>query len=417
MAAESLVSSQTSPPKPARTRRLRYGTPIVVFTASPLMLAWALNRNPRAIPSALIGQPVPQFASPPVKGRTLGFSNANLIGEVSLVNFFASWCVEFRAEHPLLLRLKNDAVVPIHGLNYKGSLDDAAKWLDTFGDPYTRTGADLSGRVAIDWGVYGVPETFVITMDGHHRADRPHQLGTTRKHNSSSDPEASRAMTLGMRSNLFLSVAWVSALLIAMTVADIRAAQALPENSIVHNTPKAVASIRFEDEGGRTRSLADFKGKAVVLNIWATWCVPCRREMPALDRLQAAVGGPDLEVVPVSIDRGGIDAVRKFYAEINVRSLAVYVDKSGQILRDVGAVGLPTTLIVNRNGEEIGRVVGPAEWDTAEIMQFLRSIAATRADDASGISPTDNPHVAEKNPHAPGATQHGLPWLTAAFGK
>jgi cytochrome c biogenesis protein CcmG/thiol:disulfide interchange protein DsbE len=148
--------------RPNRSERLDSA-----LAALALTLSWALNRDPRTIPSALIGQPVPQFALPPLKGRTLGLSSGNLTGEVSLVNVFASWCVECRAEHPLLLRLKADGALPIHGLNYKDPPDDAAKWLDTFGDPYTRTGADLDGRIAIDWGVYGVPETFVITKDGH----------------------------------------------------------------------------------------------------------------------------------------------------------------------------------------------------------------------------------------------------------
>jgi cytochrome c biogenesis protein CcmG/thiol:disulfide interchange protein DsbE len=150
----------------AAALRLRYIIPIIIFAALPLTFGWALNRDPQIIPSALIGQPVPQFALPPVKGRALGLSSGNLAGEVSLVNVFASWCVECRAEHPLLLQIKANAVVAIHGLNYKDAPDDAAKWLDTFGDPYTRTGADLKGRVGIDWGVYGVPETFVIAKDG-----------------------------------------------------------------------------------------------------------------------------------------------------------------------------------------------------------------------------------------------------------
>jgi cytochrome c biogenesis protein CcmG/thiol:disulfide interchange protein DsbE len=167
MNAETAVSSHASAPKPRPAARLRFGLPIVVFAGLALMLAWALNRDPSTIPSTLIGQPVPQFTLPPVKGRALGLSSADLKDEVSLVNVFASWCVECRIEHPLLLRMKEQGVLPIHGLNYKDSPDDAAKWLDTFGDPYTRTGADLNGRVAIDWGVYGVPETFVITKDGH----------------------------------------------------------------------------------------------------------------------------------------------------------------------------------------------------------------------------------------------------------
>ena len=106
---------------------------------------------------------MPQFSVPPVKGRTLGLSSDDLRGEVSLVNVFASWCVACREEHPAFMQMKAEGLVPIHGLNYKDQPDNAARWLNTMGDPYTRTGADLNGRVAIDWGVYGVPETFVIT--------------------------------------------------------------------------------------------------------------------------------------------------------------------------------------------------------------------------------------------------------------
>jgi cytochrome c biogenesis protein CcmG/thiol:disulfide interchange protein DsbE len=149
-----------------RTRRLRYLLPIAVFVALIIVFGWALNRDPRTIPSALIDKPVPQFSLPAVKGRTLGLSSGDLQGEVSLVNVFASWCVACREEHPLLMQMKTAGDTPVHGLNYKDSQDDAARWLDRFGDPYTRTGADSSGRVAIDWGVYGVPETFVVSKDG-----------------------------------------------------------------------------------------------------------------------------------------------------------------------------------------------------------------------------------------------------------
>jgi cytochrome c biogenesis protein CcmG/thiol:disulfide interchange protein DsbE len=103
---------------------------------------------------------------PPVRGRSLGLSSTDLTGEVSLVNVFASWCVACRDEHPLLMQIRQDAIVPVHGLNYKDQPADAARWLDERGDPYTRTGADVDGRVAIDWGVYGVPETFVIDRTG-----------------------------------------------------------------------------------------------------------------------------------------------------------------------------------------------------------------------------------------------------------
>ncbi len=150
----------------APPRRLRHLIPIALFVPLAVALGWALTHHPRDIPSVLIGKPVPQFILPPVQGRTLGLSNGNLVGEVSLVNVFASWCVACREEHPLLMRMRADGVIPIHGLNYKDRPDNAANWLDTLADPYTRTGADIDGRVAIDWGVYGVPETFVITKDG-----------------------------------------------------------------------------------------------------------------------------------------------------------------------------------------------------------------------------------------------------------
>ncbi len=152
--------------RPRKRLRLIYIVPIVAFVALAAVFGIGLTLDPSTIPSALIGKPVPNFALPPVKGRTLGLSTADLKGEVSLVNVFASWCVACRAEHPYWMALAARKIVPIHGLNYKDKPDDAAKWLDRLGDPYTRTGADRNGRVAIDWGVYGVPETFVVDSKG-----------------------------------------------------------------------------------------------------------------------------------------------------------------------------------------------------------------------------------------------------------
>lgn len=140
--------------------------PLAVAATLVIVLAWGLNRDPSNLPSTLLGKAVPDFDLPPVQGRTLGLSGTDLKGEVSLVNVFASWCVACREEHPLFMKLTAQGTVPLHGLNYKDQPDDAAKWLDSLGDPYRRTGADVSGRVAIDWGVYGVPETFVIGADG-----------------------------------------------------------------------------------------------------------------------------------------------------------------------------------------------------------------------------------------------------------
>ena len=153
-------------PVPVTGRRLAGYIPLAAFTVIAVFLGIGLTMNPRDIPSPLIGKPVPNFDLPPVKGRTLGLATANLKGQVSLVNVFASWCVACREEHPLWMELKRKGIVPIHGLNYKDKPDDAQAWLGELGDPYTRTGADIAGRVAIDWGVYGVPETFVIDRNG-----------------------------------------------------------------------------------------------------------------------------------------------------------------------------------------------------------------------------------------------------------
>lgn len=147
-------------------RRLLYAVPAIGFGGLAAAFAWGLGRDPSRLPSTLIGRKVPRFSLPPVEGRVLGLSSDDLAGEVSLVNVFASWCVACRAEHPLFMKLAQDKAVPIHGLNYKDRPEDAASWLNTLGDPYTRTGADRDGRVAIDWGVYGVPETFVVGSDG-----------------------------------------------------------------------------------------------------------------------------------------------------------------------------------------------------------------------------------------------------------
>ena len=154
------------PTAPMRRRNVLAFLPLALAAMLAVVLAWGLTRDPSTLPSTLIGKAVPEFALPPVKGRTLGLSSTDLKGEVSLVNVFASWCVACREEHPLFMKLAAQGTVPLHGLNYKDQPDDAAKWLDSLGDPYTRTGADINGRVAIDWGVYGVPETFVIGADG-----------------------------------------------------------------------------------------------------------------------------------------------------------------------------------------------------------------------------------------------------------
>lgn len=138
-----------------------------------------------------------------------------------------------------------------------------------------------------------------------------------------------------------------------------------------HEEPRPLAELGFGDGGGRKHTLSDFRGKLVLLNIWATWCVPCREEMPALDRLQRKLGGPSFEVLALSIDAGGAAAVKSFYDEVGVRSLAVYVDPAMRVTGALGTVGVPTTPLVDRDGREVGRHTGPARWDGPEAVSMI----------------------------------------------
>lgn len=148
-----------------------------------------------------------------------------------------------------------------------------------------------------------------------------------------------------------------------------------PHNFVIHETPESGAAVRFDDDQAHPHTLADFQGKIVLLNIWATWCPPCVKEIPALDRLVAAMNGTDVAVVAVSIDRKGIDAVRRVFAKLDVQKLAPYIDPSGEALRTVRAMGLPTSLLIDREGREFGRVVGPVAWDDDETVKFFRQVA------------------------------------------
>ncbi len=210
-------------------------------------------------------------------------------------------------------------------------------------------------------------------------------------------------------------VVGLSAAFVVAATWHFAAAQEAVKNFVMHGAPKAVGVISFQDDRGQTRSLADFKGKVVLLNIWATWCGPCRLEMPALDRLQATLGGPDFEVVPISIDRGGMETVRKFYSEIGLRILAKYIDASGQALRTLGAVGLPTTLLIDRAGREIGRIIGPAEWDTPEIAEFLKSVILKQGDVAGGLTQDAEDQAAQPAQHLPNPLGRWFQSLKALF--
>jgi thiol-disulfide isomerase/thioredoxin len=136
--------------------------------------------------------------------------------------------------------------------------------------------------------------------------------------------------------------------------------------------PRTLKDFKFVDGEWEPASLADFQGKTVLLNIWATWCGPCREEMPTLDRLQASMGGPDFEVIALSIDEGGIPVVNDFYQELGLKALRVFVDPSGMAPGALNVLGLPTTLLIDREGREVGRYMGPAEWDSPEMISVIR---------------------------------------------
>ncbi|MCZ6523691.1 MAG: TlpA disulfide reductase family protein [Alphaproteobacteria bacterium] len=145
-------------------------------------------------------------------------------------------------------------------------------------------------------------------------------------------------------------------------------------NFTFFDEPRPVSEVRFTDGEGRDLSLDRFRGKVVLLNLWATWCAPCRREMPALDRLQARLGGDDFEVLALAVDRGGAAKVKAFLDELGIERLGLYVDSTTRALRALGAYGLPTTLLIDRAGNEVMRVIGATEWDGAEIVELVRHL-------------------------------------------
>jgi len=172
-AATGSLGAQPASPLPPPRRRApeaqamkRFLLPLAVFLVLVVFLAIGLRLNPHEVPSPLIGKPAPAFRVPTLAepGKTIG--RDDLVGKVWLLNVWASWCVSCREEHPLLVDLSKRGLVPIYGLNYKDAREDAQRWLREMGDPYVASAYDREGRVGIDYGVYGVPETFVIDQAG-----------------------------------------------------------------------------------------------------------------------------------------------------------------------------------------------------------------------------------------------------------
>jgi thiol-disulfide isomerase/thioredoxin len=134
----------------------------------------------------------------------------------------------------------------------------------------------------------------------------------------------------------------------------------------------------FFDADDKARTFADYRGKGLVVNFWATWCAPCVKEMPHLDRLNALLKGEGIEVLPLSADRAGIRVVRPFYEKIGLKTLPILIDKETKVTRAFGIKGLPTTVLVDREGREVGRVVGIADWDSPAMVAFLRGCLGDR---------------------------------------
>ncbi len=142
---------------------------------------------------------------------------------------------------------------------------------------------------------------------------------------------------------------------------------------VFRKEPEPLADITFVDAAGTPRSLKDFAGRTVLLNVWATWCIPCRKEMPGLDRLQQQLGSDRFEVVALSIDRAGIDASKAFLNSIKIANLKFYADPTAKMSAALKVIGMPTTILIDAKGREIGRLIGDAEWDSADAKRLIEA--------------------------------------------
>lgn len=147
-------------------RKILYAMPVLLMAGLTVLFYAGLGKDPNLLPSALIGDPAPQFSLPALLADDQTVSSASIEGRVVLVNFFASWCGPCRIEHPLLMRMAEEKEIPVYGINYKDAEVNAKRWLADLGDPFADIGADLEGRTGIDWGVYGLPETFLVNQQG-----------------------------------------------------------------------------------------------------------------------------------------------------------------------------------------------------------------------------------------------------------
>ena len=137
--------------------------------------------------------------------------------------------------------------------------------------------------------------------------------------------------------------------------------------------PEALPDIQFLNGSGAETSLASLRGKVVLLNVWATWCAPCREEMPALDKLQAALGSDKFQVVALAVDKSGVDGAKKFLADIKAEKLEAFADPTAKEGTRLKVIGMPTTILIDAEGREIGRLIGPAHWDSPEAKRLIEA--------------------------------------------
>lgn len=144
----------------------------------------------------------------------------------------------------------------------------------------------------------------------------------------------------------------------------------------IHEEAVAGSDAIFFDVDGGEHQLSEYGGKVVVLNFWATWCGPCRKEMPALDALEAELGGADFAVVTIATGRNKMPAIEKFFAQAEIENLPILLDPKGALAKDMGVLGLPATILLDRKGQEVARLMGEAEWNSASAKAIIQEIAS-----------------------------------------
>ena len=157
---------------------------------------------------------------------------------------------------------------------------------------------------------------------------------------------------------------------------DFDAAKAAGFVKLIPTEPTDVSDAAFLDADGNELTLADYKGKALLLNFWATWCAPCREEMPALDALQAELGGDDFQVLTIATGRNSREAIDKFFAEESIENLPILTDAKQNLSRDLGVMGLPVSVLVSADGQEVARLPGDADWASDAAKQVIRELIA-----------------------------------------